>query len=79
MGASSFVYESEFLAKGARAEEEDHDEGVGEADFGTVNGTIAHGFEEGEIVGILRIEDDLVYGVLHDVRPVVGIVILGND
>ncbi len=35
-------------------------EGVREADFGSVNGAIAGGFEEGEVVGVLGVQDDAV-------------------
>lgn len=34
--------------QGTRAEEEDHDEGVWEADFRAVDSAIADGFEKGE-------------------------------
>jgi len=35
-------------------------EGVREADFGSVDGAIAGGFEEGEVVGIFGVQDDAV-------------------
>ena len=50
--------EPELLTNGAGAEEEDHDEGVGEADFGAVDQPIANGFEEDEGLLVLRIQDD---------------------
>ena len=43
-------------------------EGVGEADFGSVDGAIAGCFDEGKVVCILGIEDDLVDGILLSVR-----------
>ena len=43
-------------------------EGVGEADFGSVDGTIAGCFDEGKVVCILGIEDDLIDGILLSVR-----------
>jgi hypothetical protein len=52
--------EPELLAHGAGAEEEDHDEGVGEADFGAVNGAVAEGFEQDEGLFILRVEEDVL-------------------
>ena len=48
MLSGCFVDEPEFLAHGAGAEEEDHDEGVREAHFGAVYGAIAQRFEEDE-------------------------------
>ena len=48
MCSSSFEDQSDFLSKAAAAEEEDHDEGVGEADFGAVHGAIAGGFKDAE-------------------------------
>jgi hypothetical protein len=56
--ARGFVDEVDLLAERARAEEEDHDQGVGEADFGAVDRAIADGFEEGERCFVLRVEDD---------------------
>ena len=43
-------FEDEFylLAECARAEEEDHDEGVGEAHFGAVDSAVAGRFEDAE-------------------------------
>ena len=70
MGTGGFVDESELLSKGPGSEEEDHDEGVREADFGTVDSTIAGCFEEGEVVGIFRVEYDIVYGVLLVVKSI---------
>ena len=48
MLARGFEDEQQFLAHGAGAEEEDHDESVGEADFGAVDGAVAGGFEDRE-------------------------------
>lgn len=46
--AGGFEDEEEFLAEGAIAEEEDHNEGVREADFGAVDEAVAGTFEDGE-------------------------------
>ena len=56
-----FEDEPEFLAEGAGAEEEDHYEGVGEADFGAVDGAIAQGFEEGEGLVVGGVEEDVAF------------------
>lgn len=42
-------------------------EGVGESDFGPVDGTIASCLDEGQIIGILRIEDDVIECLLFHV------------
>ena len=55
-----FEDQVEFLSKGPGTEEEDHDKGVGKANFGAVDGTIAHGLEEGEILCIVRIENETI-------------------
>ena len=34
--------------------------GMGKSHFGTIHGSVADTLDEGEIVGILRIEDDLI-------------------
>lgn len=47
-----------FLAQGARAEEEDHDEGVREPHLGAVDGAVAASFYDGEEVVVLRVQDD---------------------
>jgi len=52
-----FEDEPEFFPEGAGAEEENHDEGVGKADFGAVDEAIADGFEEDEGVVEARVED----------------------
>lgn len=39
-------------------EQEDHDQGVGKADFGSVDGAIAGAFDDGEDVMVARVEDD---------------------
>jgi len=52
-----FEDEPEFLSEGAGAEEEDHDESVGKADFGAVDEAIADGFEEDEGVVEARVKD----------------------
>ena len=41
---------------------------MGEADFGSVDGSIAGCFDEGKVVCIFGIEDDLVDGILLSVR-----------
>lgn len=64
MLACGFEDEGDFFAYCAGAEEEDHDEGVGEADFGAVDGAIADSFEEGEGGFVLRVEDDFLEGGL---------------
>ena len=56
-----FEDEPEFFAQGAGAEEEDHYEGVGEADFGAVDGAIAQGFEEGEGLVVGGVEEDVAF------------------
>ena len=48
MLACGFDDLGELLAVGAGAEEEDHDEGVGEADLGTVDEPITRGLDDGE-------------------------------
>lgn len=58
-----FVDEPELLAHGAGAEEEDHDEGVGEADFGAVDEAIADGLEEDEGLVVGRVEDDFALDI----------------
>ena len=63
MLSGRFEDEPEFLAHGAGAEEEDHDEGVGEAHFGAVDGAIADGFEEDEGLVVGGVEDDLALEV----------------
>ncbi len=77
MGSGGFEDQVELLAKGTGAEEEDHDEGMGKADFGTINGAVAHGFDEGEVVGIVGVEDDTIYGVLWGVRDIEYIITIG--
>lgn len=58
-----FVDEPELFSHRAGAEEKDHDEGVGEADFGAVDEAIADGFEEDERLVIGWVEDDLALDV----------------
>ena len=41
---------------------------MGKADFGSVDGAIAGCFDEGKVVRIFGIEDDLVDGILLSVR-----------
>ena len=59
MLSCGFEREPELLPYRARAEEEDHDEGVREADFGAVNCAIPYGFEEDQGLLVGRIQDDL--------------------
>ena len=59
MLSGCFVDEPEFLAHGAGAEEEDHDEGVREAHFGAVDGAIAERFEEDERLLVFGVEEDI--------------------
>lgn len=40
-------------------------QGMGEADFGTVNSAIARGFHDGEQVGIFRIKHYLIKSFLY--------------
>ena len=58
-----FEDEPEFLADGAGAEEEDHDEGVREADFGAVDEAVAECFEEDEGLMVARVEYDFALEV----------------
>ena len=39
-------------------------EGVGESDLGPIDGTVAGCFKESQIIGILRIEDEVIDGLL---------------
>ena len=48
MLARGEVDEAQLFADRASAEEHHHDEGVGEAYFGAVDGAVARGFEDGE-------------------------------
>ena len=48
MRPGRFEDERDLLSEGAAPEEEDHYQGVGEADFGAVDGAVAGGFEDGE-------------------------------
>jgi len=43
-------------------------QGVREANFGSVDGAIAGCFDEGKIVGILRVEDDAIESLLLYIR-----------
>lgn len=58
------VDEPELLAYGAGAEEEDHDERVGEADFGAVDEAVADGFEQDEGLVVGGVEDDFALDIL---------------
>ena len=66
--------EPAFGAEGAGAEEEDHDEGVGEAHFCAVDDAIADAFDEGEDVVVLRVEDDALERFLEPGVSQVGAV-----
>lgn len=63
MLARSFIYEGQLFAHCTGAEEEDHDEGVGEADFGAVDQTVADGFEEDEGLVVGRVEEDFALDI----------------
>lgn len=52
-----------FFAEGSGFEEEDHDEGMREADFGAVDEAIAQGFEEDEGLVVGGVEDDFALEV----------------
>jgi hypothetical protein len=47
---------------------EDSHEGVGESNFGSVYCAIAGCFDESKIIRILRIENDVVNGILPSVN-----------
>lgn len=57
-------YHLGLLLQGAGPEKEDHDQGVGEAHFGAVDGAIADGFEEDEGLFVFGVEDDALEGGL---------------
>ena len=42
--------------------------GVRKSDFGSVDGAITSCFDEGEVIGILGIEDDVIDGLLFHVN-----------
>lgn len=56
--------EVDLLPKGARAEEEDHDEGVREAHLGAVDGAVARSLYDGQQVMVRRVEDHPLDGGL---------------
>ena len=58
MLARCFQDEVQLFTQGARAEEEDHDEGVGKAHFGAVDGAIAGRFDDGKKRLEGRVEDN---------------------
>lgn len=68
MQTRRFVDCQQLFADGAGAEEEDHDEGVWETDFGSVDGAIADGFDQGERGVVFGIEDYALCGCLGRVR-----------
>ena len=51
------VHQPEFFPHRARAEQEDHHQGMREADFCAVDGAVAGGFENGEEGGEVGVED----------------------
>lgn len=57
-------YHLGLLLQGAGPEEEDHDQGVGKAHFGAVDGAIADRFEEDEGLFVFGVEDDALEGGL---------------
>ena len=61
-----FEDQAQLAAKGTRAEEEDHDEGVGKADLGAVDGAVAGAFEDGEVVCVGGVEDEGAEGFLSE-------------
>lgn len=64
MRSRGFKHRGHLLPECTGAEEEDHDEGVGEADFGAVDEAVAETFDDGEDVMVLGVEDEPVYGFL---------------
>jgi hypothetical protein len=56
--------EVDLLPEGARAEEEDHDEGVREAHLGAVDGAVARSLHDGQQVMVRRVEDHPLDGGL---------------
>lgn len=56
--------EAEFFAHTAGAEQEDHDEGVGEADFGAIDEAVADCLDEGERGMVAGVEDYALQGGL---------------
>ena len=76
---SCFIDEPKLLTHSAGTEEEDHDEGVGEAHFGSVDGAIAECFEEDERLLIFRVEQDvLLNGGLYRLLARVEVLIPGG-
>jgi len=53
-----FEHKPDLFSKRSRSEQEDHDQGVREAHFGTVDSSIASGFENGEKRGKVGVKDD---------------------
>lgn len=66
MGARGAEDEVDLLAEGPRAEEEDHDERVREADLGAVDGAVARALDDGEQVMVSRVEDYALDGGLRE-------------
>jgi len=58
MGSGRTKDEAGLLAECSRAEEEDHDKRMREADFCTVDCSIAGAFDDGKDVMVLGVEDD---------------------
>lgn len=58
MRARRFENQSELLAECSGSEEQDHDEGMREAHFGAVDGSIAGTLDDSKEVLVLRVEDD---------------------
>lgn len=65
VGARGAEDEVGLLPEAARAEEEDHDEGVREAHLGAVHGAIARGLHDGQQVVVRRVEDYALDGGLR--------------
>lgn len=57
VGAGGAVDEVDLLADGAGAEQEDHDEGVGEAHLGAIHGAVARPLYDRQQVMVGRVEN----------------------
>jgi len=60
MLACCFKHEPDFFSERARTKHEDHDQGVREAHFCSVDGAISCGFDDCQEGVVTRVEDDLV-------------------
>ena len=50
-----------------------------EADFGTVDGAIAGSFYESEVVGIVRVEKDLINALLQVLQSLLNLFVAGME